>query len=503
MILLVNPRSTKPKNRRFPLSVMAVGAALPAGVTWEILDGNLPGVVLYDAVAARIEATRQSSDPVKVVAMTVMPGPQLVSAVPLSRQIKERYPEVLIVWGGYFPTLYPLPVLGARYVDFIVRGQGERTFAELLDVIDGRREAASLPGLGWKKSGEPILNPERPWAGPDAFPPPPYDRIDVDSYLLPTFFGKRNGVYQASIGCPYSCNFCGVIGAFGSLEKFESPKRTEANLAGLVERHGMDAVHFYDNNFFLLEMHAKELCERIGPLNLRWWCEARIDVMLRYSDRTWETIRRSGLTMVYFGAESGSDARLKRMSKNLTTEQTIALAEKTRRFGIIPEFSFMVGDPEDPEDDIETTLAFIRKLKAINPALEVITYLYTPTPQRRGTYGNVDPLATTPSTLEEWVEPEWVGWMTHEDPHVSWMAPALKAKVDDFTLVLKSRFPPLQDGRTSAWGKALGRVLARRRWERGNFDDPALLRLLSRLTKGRADERQEYGHLRPASRARP
>ncbi len=502
MILLVNPRATKPKNRRFPLSVMALGAALPAHITWEILDGNLPGVVLYDAVAERIEAGRRSADPVRIVAITVMPGPQLVSAVPLARRIRQQYPEVLIVWGGYFPSLYPHPVLTAPYVDYLVRGQGERTFLELLDVVDGRREAASVAGLGWKRNGEPILNPERPWLGPDAFPAPPYERIEVDSYLRPTFLGKRNGVYQASIGCPYSCNFCGVIAAYGSLEKFESPDRTETNLARLVEGHGMDAVHFYDNNFFLKEAHAEELCERMVRLNLKWWCEARIDAMLRFSDRTWEKIRRSGLTMAYFGAESGSDERLRRMSKNLTTDQTIALAEKMRRYGIVPEFSFIFGDPEDPEDDVETNLAFIRKLKGINPALEVITYFYTPTPQRRGTYGNIDPLSATPATLEEWVEPEWVDWMTHEDPRVPWMTPSLKAKVDDFALVLSSRFPSLQDWRTAKWGQTLGRLLSHRRWSRGNFADPRLLRLVRRLAQRQPDDRQGYGHLRPAPQGR-
>lgn len=462
MILLVNARATKSKNRRFPLSVMAIGAALPPQIDWEIVDGNLPGLPLYDEIAARIDARRTSGDPVTIVAMTVMPGPQLVSAVPIARRIREEHPEVLIVWGGYFPTLYPLPVLTAPYVDFIVRGQGERTFVELLDVIDGSRDPASVLGLGWKKNGEPVVNSERPWLGPDAFPSPPYDRIDVDAYLHPTFLGHRNGVYQASIGCPYSCNFCGVIAAYGSLEKFESPACTETNLAYLTQHHGMDAVHFYDNNFFLRETHAQEVCERIGRLGLRWWCEARIDVMLGYSDRTWETIRRSGLAMIYFGAESGSDERLRRMSKRLTTSQTLALVERIRHYGITPELSFMLGDPEDPEDDVETTLAFIRKLKAINPSLEVITYLYTPTPQRRGTYGNVDPLASTPATLEEWIEPEWVGWMTHEDPHTPWMSPELKAKVDDFTRAMKSR---------------------------------------SQISRRPLEDRQEYGHLRPAAEA--
>jgi hypothetical protein len=439
VILLVNPRATRPPNRRFPLSVMALGAALPEGTTWEILDGNLPGADLLAEVAERIEAREGSADPVRAVAMTVMPGPQLVSAVPLARRVKERFPRVPMVWGGYFPTLYPKPVLNAPYVDWVVRGQGENTFLELLEVLAGRRDPAAVNGLAWNESGSARINPERVWLGPDRFPSPPYEKIDVETYLHPTFLGRRNAVYQASIGCPYTCNFCGVIAALGSLEKFESPARTVASLAYLVKTHGVDAVHFYDNNFFLKEAHAEELAERIAPLGIRWWCEARIDVMLRFSDRTWESLRRAGLTMAYFGAESGSDETLKKMSKNLTTAQTLALAERARRFGIVPEFSFMFGDPDDPERDVTTTLDFVTELKGVNPDLELVTYFYTPTPQRRGTYGNVDPLAETPDTLEEWTEPEWVGWMTHEKPNVPWMTPALRAKVENFELLLKSR----------------------------------------------------------------
>ena len=497
MILLVNPRVTKPKNRRFPLSVLNLGAALPEGAGWELLDGNVPGVDLSAEIASRVEAHAGGPDPVTLVAMTVMPGPQLLAAVPLARRLKERFPRLPVVWGGYFPTLYPLPVLRAPYVDFLVRGQGERTLVELLDVVAVTRDPATVAGLGFRDGGEPRLNPERTWVGPDDFPPPPYGKIDVGSYLLPTFLGRRNGVYQTSISCAYTCNFCGVIAAYGSRQRFESPSRTATHLAFLVERHGMDSLHFYDNSFFLKEAHAEELCERITPLGLRWWCEARIDVMLRFSDATWRKVRRSGLTMAFFGAESGSDERLRRMSKNLTVEQTLAHAARMRSFGIVPEYSFVIGDPEDPEDDVATTLAFIRKLKGINPDIEVITYFYTPTPQRRGTYGGVDPLSETPATLEEWTEPEWVGWMTHEDPLVPWMPPALKAKVTDFELVLESRFPSLKDLKTARWGRALGRLLARRRWERGRYDDPRLLRTVRSLARRGAADRQEYGHLRP------
>jgi hypothetical protein len=270
----------------------------------------------------------------------------------------------------------------------------------------------------------------------------------------------------------------------------------------LVKEHGMDSVHFYDNNFIVGEAHARELAERIAPLGIRWWCEARVDALMRLSDDTWRLLKRAGLTMVFCGAESGSDEVLRKMDKGTTTQQIVDVAARAREHGILPEFSFVFGDPDEPEREIENTLAFIRKLKHVNPAMELITYFYTPTPQRKGTYGDVDALAGTPDTLEEWTEPAWVAWMTHEDPHLPWLDQRLKARVDDFELVLKSRFPSVQDARTARWGKALGQALALRRWDRGDYSDPRALRMVRRLSQRVPDDPQAYGHLRAAAAAK-
>lgn len=503
MMVLVNPRVTTPRNRRFPLSVMGLGAVLPEGTTWEIVDGNRPGVDPFRDIAAHIERGAGTRDPVRAVAMSVMPGPQLANAVPLARQLKARFPAVSIIWGGYFPSLYPAPVLNSPYVDWIVRGQGEQTFVELAEVLDGRRDPKTVAGLGFQDGGSQWIGPERHMLGPDAFPPPPYGKIDVNDYLHPSFLGQRTAVYQASIGCPYSCKFCGVISAFGSREKFETPARTAQHLAYLVERHGVDGVHFYDNNFFLREDHAREMSSRLTPLGLRWWCEARVDAMLRLSASTWEAIARAGLKMVFFGAESGSDERLKRMGKGLTIAETLAVAEQTRAYGIIPEFSFVLGDPDDPEDDINTTLSLVRKLKAVNPDSEMILQFYTPTPQRRETYANVDALAGTPDTLEEWTEPAWIGWSTHHDPPSHWIARGFKARVEDFELVLTSRFPSLNDVKTHRWGKALAQMLAKRRWDAERYDNPRLLRRVRGWARIPNPDHYAYGHLRPAAARSP
>jgi anaerobic magnesium-protoporphyrin IX monomethyl ester cyclase len=500
MILLVNPRATRPQNRRFPLSVMAIGAALPEGVAWDIVDGNRPNADPLAELIERVARARDGDDPVRVVAFTVMPGPQLVSAVPLARALKARCPELEIVWGGNFASLYPGPVLDAPYVDWVVRGQGERTFVELLDVLDGKRDPHEVAGLAFREpDGSHHIGHERYWIGPDDLPAPPYHKIDVADYLHPTFLGRRSGVYQASIGCPFGCKFCGVISVYGRKERVGSPARTVEHLGYLAREHGMDSVHFYDNNFFVSEPQAIELAERIAPLGLRGWCEARVDMLTRFSDDSWRTLKNSGLTMVFCGAESGSDAVLRKMDKGTTTAQILEVAARSREHGIIPEFSFVFGDPDDPEGEIDNTLTFVRKLKVVNPDMELISYFYTPTPQRRGTYGDVDALKGTPTTLEEWTEPAWVAWMTHEDPKVPWMDGRLRARVQDFELVLRSRFPSVHDHRTLPWGKAVGRLMARGRWYRGDFESPRALRTVRRLAQRTPDDTQAYGHLRAPS----
>jgi hypothetical protein len=497
MIILVNPRATRPDNRRFPLSIMAVGSSIPPGEGWTIIDGNRPGVDVATRVSEHVAALRETADPVRAIGFTVMPGPQLANAVPLTREIKKRHPDIPVVWGGNFGSLYPEPVLNAPYVDWLVRGQGEHTFCELLAVLRGLRDPQTVAGLAFRKAdGSHHVGEERRWVGPDELPAPPYDRIPVRDYLRPTFLGGRSGVYQASIGCPYACNFCGVISVFGRREKVQNPRRTAEHLRFLVREHGMDSVHFYDNNFFLNDAHAREVADCLVDLNLRWWCEARVDAVLRFSPETWRRLKRAGLTMIFFGAESGSDDVLRKMKKGITTGQILEAAARTREHDIIPEFSFVFGDPDEPESEIDNTLAFVRKLKAVNPAMELIAYFYTPTPQRRDTYGNVDALAGTPATLEEWATPKWVNWMTHEDPEVPWLDRRLKSRVEDFELVLKARFPSVHDRHTRGWGKVAGRWLAHSRWRSGRYADPKLLRRVRNFARRQPEDRQSYGHLR-------
>jgi radical SAM superfamily enzyme YgiQ (UPF0313 family) len=381
------------------------------------------------------------------------------------------------VWGGYFPSIYSDATLNAGYVDYAVRGQGEDTLLELLEAIRGKRSFEGIAGLSYKDIfGLHRHNPERLMKGPDAFPWSPFHRIPVEKYLRPSFFGKRTAAHQASIGCPFKCSFCGVHAAYGNREKMESPARTEAILRHLAKNYGADSVQFYDMNFFLREDHARELSDRLAPLNFNWWCEGRIDTISKYSDATLEAIRRGGCTMIFFGAESGSDWVLKEMQKDITTEQTLAVARRIRQFGIIPEFSFVIGNPRDPERDTRETLEFIRTIKRLNPASEIIMYHYVPVPQRTAMYGNIDGQIDFPSTPEGWATKRWMDFTLRIDPNTPWLKRKTKDLIDNFETVVSSRWPTVQDIRAPRWGRALLKTLSAWRYTARVYSFPKELR---------------------------
>ncbi len=337
-----------------------------------------------------------------------MPGPQMVAAISLCKSFRKKFPSVPIVWGGYLPSLYTDTTLNASYVDYVVRSQGEDTFTELISALRSSTDVSGICGLSYKDgAGRDVHNPSRPLRSPDEYPWFPYHRVDVPKYIVPTFLGSRTAVHHASMGCPFRCRFCAVVPLFGG-EKMASPQRTAAVLKFLLMQYGVNAIQFFDNNFFLEEEHAQELAGRLAPLQIRWWCEARIATLLGYSDKTLRALAQAGAAMIFCGAESGSNWVLEQMDKKLSVEQTLAFAQRIREFGIIPEFSFVVGNPRDPARDVRDCIDFIRTLKKKNADAEIIIQHYTPTPQWNAMYGDVDGKIDFPTTPDEWAEDRWL-----------------------------------------------------------------------------------------------
>ncbi len=490
MLLLYNPQSSANRKPILPCSLLALAAVLeadPDRYEYVIVDGNLEPEPL-----ARLDgliAAQDGREPT-VLGVTVMPGPQLHQAVPLVRELKRRHPQLIVVWGGYFPTQHWDVVLRSESVDYVVRGHGEYTFKALLDLLQQERRPsatalAAIPGLAYRDDrGRPVSNPPAPIPHPARLPPFPFHRVPVERYLRRTFLGERTLGYHSSYGCPFFCNFCAVV----NMVEGRWLPQTAAQVADVMHlykaRWGVDGVEFYDNNFFVSEKRVAEFAARIGGLGIHWWGEARIDTLLAFDEATWRLMRDSGLKMVFMGAESGSAETLQRMRKGGTMHphKTLEIARIMAKWDIVPEFSFVLGNPPDPERDIEETIAFIRRVKQVNPQAEIVLYLYTPVPLAGDLYDEARAEGFTfPTTLEAWVSPEWLDFSQRRSGVMPWIKPVWRRRLRDFERVLNAYYPTATDTRLRGWRRALLRGLSSWRYHLKFYHFPLELRALHRF----------------------
>ena len=477
-IILYNPSSNASGKQILPMSLLALGAVLEGEYQYAIVDGN----VERDPLSAIRDQVNNGAN---LLGVTVMPGPQLSVAVPHCRALKNEFPHLVTVWGGYFPTQHADACLKSPFVDFVVRGHGEIVFINLLNALAGDKDIRGIAGVGYRdQNGDILLNPLAPIPHPDHLPGFPYHRVDVDHYVRPTFLGSRTIPHHSSYGCPFFCNFCAVVNMVNGRWLPQSAARVSEIARMCVERWGVNAIEFYDNNFFTQEARTAEFAERILPLGLAWWGEGRIDTLLKYSEKNWRLMRDAGLKMVFMGAESGSLETLKRMDKGgtMSPDKTLAMAAKMKEYDIVPEFSFVMGNPPDPESDVRQTMEFIRRVKAINPRSEIIMYNYTPVPLAGDLYDAAQADGFRfPEKLEEWVSPEWLDFSQRHSSQMPWLRERLRQQIRDFERVLNAYYPTSTDARLSGAWRTLLRGASAWRYNTRFYDFPLELRVMQKL----------------------
>jgi len=477
MIVLFNPWSTPSPKKPLPMSLLAIGSMLEAEFEYRIVDGNLEadpaGAILAIADKQKITA----------IAVTVMPGPQLRSAVSGCRQLKRLLPEVPIIWGGYFPSQHADACLSEHTVDVCVIGQGEQTILELMRAIRDGESWSSIAGLTYRQNGTIRRAPPRALTPLDDLPDWPYQRLPMERYFHKHYLGDRVATHHSSFGCPFACNFCAVVGMSNRKWVAQSPDRVGQVLEKFSLLYRADAVQFHDMDFFISESRTQAIAERLTPLGMTWWALGRVDELMRYQDATWAAMRRSGLKMVFCGAESGSTEMLKRMNKGGTAsaDLTIELARRMKAHGIVPEFSFVVGNPPDPEADLSQTLSFIRRIKQINDATEIILYVYSPVPMDGTFYEAAQHQGFKfPDTLEGWVSDRWQTFALRRDPSTPWSHGEVRRKVRDFESVLNAYYPTVTDMRMTPARRRLLRAASAWRYHAKAYTRPVELNLLQR-----------------------
>ena len=266
--------------------------------------------------------------------------------------------------------------------------------------------------------------------------------------------------------------------------KAQSAQRTAATVRRLARDYRIDAVEFYDNNFFVSEKRTAEFAEGIRDLGIGWWGEARVDTLLKYDHATWRQMKESGLKMVFLGAESGSDETLRRMNKGGTAsaDKTLEIAEKMYGLGIVPEFSFVLGNPPDPEGDVNHTIGFIRRLKRLNPHAELVLYMYTPVPIAGEL---LDSAAANgfkfPDTIDEWISRTWQNFSARRGHSLPWIGDPVRRRVRNFERVINAYHPTITDTGLDGPKRSILKALGALRYHTKFYHLPIELHALQRL----------------------
>jgi anaerobic magnesium-protoporphyrin IX monomethyl ester cyclase len=491
MIAILNPQSAN-WGFRVPNTILTLGAFLEGKYDYYLVDENI------DRRAEETIGGLIRNKGVKYVGITVMPALQLRRAYEISKNIKTAFPHVKILWGGYFPSLHPNTVLDSPYIDYVFKGHAEVSIVDFMDTMENKPGAKSLneiEGFSYKTNGKLFHNKKAEPINPDLIPRLPYHKVDMDTYLsiAKTYLGPRTIGYHSSIGCPFLCGFCAVAGVYKGKWIGRDASLVTDDITFLKKKYNIGAVEFHDNNFFVAEKRVRGFAEGVKDLGIGWWGEARPDTVMKFSDDTWELMRRAGCKMIFYGAESGSDEILKLMDKGgtQTADTVIRLVEKSKKYGIVPELSFVLGSPtNNVAGDISNDIKFIKSLKQINPAAEIIMYVYSPVNFEDSEMSLAAKMKgfDYPKTLEEWVSPKWQNFDLRKNPLTPWLKPGHIRMIRDFEKTLNAYYPTNSDLKIKGWKKSLLKVLGSWRYISSVYFAPYEIMAAQKLLRYRQPE---------------
>jgi radical SAM superfamily enzyme YgiQ (UPF0313 family) len=342
------------------LGLLYVAAAVKdiPGVDVRIIDANVDGLSLEDM---ELFFTREAPDLVGFSVLTF----NLLNCMEVSKIIRKCSPQTKICFGGWHPTLYPQETLAFEFVDYIVIGEGELTFRELVKVHqDGKnpteKQLAGIEGLGYKTSGGQIMiNPSREVVrNLDELPLPAYDLVDATKYSHLLACSGQVVNIMTSRGCPHRCIFC-------DLRRTTYRYRTPVNILEEIRfwvKRGVNEFFIQDDNFTINRKRTIEFCRLLtdAGLNIKYKISSRVDCI---DDEICQYLKSSGCYRIYFGVESGSQKVLDYLEKGITIHHIKTAFKAAHKYDIDCCAYIMIGVPSETEEDIRLTMSLIKDIK--------------------------------------------------------------------------------------------------------------------------------------------
>lgn len=397
-VLLIFPDTLEKMIINVPLSLIWVAAPIvEKGYDVSILDLRMDDN--YKEVVSSMAGD------LVCVGVSSLTGVQLKSAIEVSMWVKEHFPEIPIVWGGWHASIMTEQTLAAPYIDYIVHGQGEIPFLELVDCLASGSDPGQIENLAYKNNGSIIVNPKRPLIDINNLPYKPYHLVDIDRYSgRRSEEGKRYLAWVSSVGCPYNCYFCADPIVYKRRWLALKAERMVDEIEYIVKTHNVEEFEFWDDNFFIDLKRVRAFVDELNrrKIKIKWTGTIRISGIIRTPIELLQDCVDSGLYMVHPGVEGATQEMLDFMNKKEKAGDTLEAARKLSSVGVKSLYSFIVGLPDEPSTNIQDTFDMVEELKKINRDNIMPVNFYTPYPGNRLFDISCERGFVPPQSLEEW-----------------------------------------------------------------------------------------------------
>lgn len=375
-ILLVYPhfidnRINEEDVSAIPMGLYYVGATLRAnGYAVDILNGYALGSAPH-----RIYQVLGDKRP-DVVGFSILHANRW-GGIDIARMVKKVNPESAVVFGGvgatflwnHFLTHFP-------EIDYVVRGEGEQSFLELIRFLEkGEGNTPThIDGLAFRRTGKPFATKDRePVANLDSLPMP------ADHFTFQHLSLTR--------GCPAGCTFCGSPAFWKRRVRFHSADYFVTQMARLREK-GVTFFFVSDDTFTLKRERVIEICRQIieRRLSIVWAAISRVDCV---DEEMLGWMRRAGCTQISYGVESGSPKIRKLYHKHISEADICRAFDLTVRHGMMARAYFIYGAPGESDRTIDESLALLRRIRPLSAIFYILdlfpgTALYEDYKRRTG-----------------------------------------------------------------------------------------------------------------------
>jgi len=355
-----------------PLGLAYIGSFLKKkGYSVSIIDMDPMNLNYYDI---KYIIKDKIPDVVGISAMT----PQIIGAFKVAEIVKEVNRAIPVVIGGYHASALPEDVLRNKSVDFVVIGEGELTFSELIESVssNGSIPFEEVKGIGFRSNNKIKITPQRALIGDlDFLPFPLWEGLPIQKYSGAILGGsEKSKVYPilGTRGCPYHCTFCASNVVFRRVYRNRSARNIFDEISFLMKKYNANQFDFVDDTFTINKKVLHELCDLIikNKLDIKWSLNARVNTV---DEKMLRKIAEAGCLNVDFGVESGDPQILKSLKKGISLEQAKRAHYLAKKAGLRVTSFFMVGNLEEDWESVKKTVNFVKELDTDYPTCSIAT----------------------------------------------------------------------------------------------------------------------------------